>query len=633
MLFGSSAQWSRPKKKVVLQASDLLIFIVFISVNVHFFGDLYVDFGSPTVANGFIALVSVCNLLTLRYFDVYSRVLSYGGLELLNQMIAAVSAATALLFALMILFFPAAEPSLLLFSQIESGLAAILVRYGFFFLVRINDRDREKVVIFGAGQAGRSLLGALDMSSKFLPCLFADHASEKIGTYIRGVRVVDPETLNTQISKKGIKHVFFAIQNIEPLRRKKIIDRLSRMGVNVVQVPTLESIVLNTPLDFGLNNLDFDSMLERKPNLEDTVFLEESMKASTILVTGAGGSIGTALCKELARYSPKEIIMLDQSEIGLFEAYSDLEEVICGLNTETTLTICLADLCFPSGYNHLFEGRNIDFVFHAAAYKHVNMLQQNVIVGTYNNIVACQNMINVAGAHSVKNFVTISTDKAVRPTNVMGATKKLCELMTLAASHSYADTVFTVVRFGNVLGSSGSVLPIFSKQLRNGGPLTVTDRNAVRYVMLISEAVHLVVKATALTDSDGRIFVLEMGKQQSILEMAKNLIRVHGMEPVVDPDPERQLAENEIGIVFTGLRDGEKLSEELSYSTMKRKTRFEKIYSDESPYVDPKIVSNLVEDLRKACLDMDEDAVLQTLYAEDIGLVASGNIADKASNR
>lgn len=633
MLVGSWVQFSRPQKKFILQFGDILIFTVFISANIYFYGDVTVDFKSLELAIGFIALASVCNLLSLRYFDVYSRVLSYGGLELLKQMIAAVSAATAMLFALMISFFPTAEPDLLLLSQIESGFTAILVRYSFFFLVRLSDRGREKVAIFGAGQAGLSLLGALDLSSKFLPCLFADHASEKIGTYVRGVKVVDPETFDAQIRKNGIKHVFFAIQNIEPWRRKEIIDRLTLTGVNVVQVPTLESLVLNKSLDFGVGDLDFGSMLARKPSLEDNVDIEESMRGSTILVTGAGGSIGIALCKELLKYRPKEIIMLDQSELGLFEAFSDLKKLIDGLNAETTLTTCLADLCFLPGYRHLFEGRNVDFVFHAAAYKHVNILQENVVAGTYNNIVACQNLIDAAGAHGVKNFVTISTDKAVRPSNIMGATKKLCELMTLSAHHSYADTVFTVVRFGNVLGSSGSVLPVFTKQLKSGGPLTVTDRNVVRYVMLISEAVHLVVKATTLRESDDRIFVLEMGEQQSILEMAKNLICVHGMKPVLDPHPERQLAENEIGIVFTGLRYGEKLSEELSYSKTKRKTKFEKIYSDTNPNFDPKVVSDLVEDLREACLNMDESAVLRMLSSEVIGLSSPEKIANTAINR
>ena len=260
-------------------------------------------------------------------------------------------------------------------------------------------------------------------------------------------------------------------------------------------------------------------------------------------------------------------------------------------------------------------------------------MEHNIFSGLHNNILSCRNLIEVAGSKKVKALVAISTDKAVNPTNIMGASKRVCELMALAASHKFPDTSFSVVRFGNVLGSSGSVLPIFLDQLRAGGPLTVTDRRVDRYVMLVAEAVHLVVKATLLASRKPEIFILEMGTPKNILDIAVKLIKSQGKVPVIEPADDRQLGDREIGIVFTGLKPGEKLSEELSSVGDLQPTKYSKILSEPASLMHLKACDDIVSAIESACAVNDVDRLIEVLSDPIIGLRSDGSLNElKAQN-
>ena len=608
---------SRRHKKLVVQAMDAAAGLMSGLAVLIIVGDVGL---STTSTWQYLLLALVANHGALRLSGVYQRVLRYGLGDTLKILALALVAATIFMVVAAPVILSGIDAQLIMASQVGVIIAISFMRVILVSLMHANLRTGLPTAIYGAGQAGRILQSVMERGTKFDPVCYIDDDPEKQGTYIHGLKVSSAKDLVKEVQSLSIEQVFLAIEDISAARKSEILRSLADLDVKVSVAPLLEHAVLHGWTSGLDENIDYGRLLGREANIADLDLIAAMLNGQTILVTGAGGTIGSAICREVLKYSPKEIIMLDHSELGLFNETNKLRKMVEDEGLNIKVSACLANLCFKHSFETVFKESTVDFVFHAAAYKHVHLVEQNLVSGLHNNVLSCRNLIEVAGASKVKALVTISTDKAVKPTNIMGASKRVCELMALAANRRFPETSFSVVRFGNVLGSSGSVLPIFLDQLKSGGPLTVTDRRADRYVMLVPEAVHLVVKATLLASQKPEIFILEMGEPKNILDIAVKLIEAQGKVPVIEPAPDQELGEREVGIVFTGLKPGEKLSEELSSDGELKPTQFAKILSEPNAAVRPETCDAITSSIEAACEANDVNLLVKVLSDPAVGL-------------
>jgi len=424
----------------------------------------------------------------------------------------------------------------------------------------------NNTAIIGAGWTGTALAKTFENdNSIFKPVCFIDDSDEKYHKEIQGLPVAGPFVdLDKIIEKYEIKKLLFAIPSCEKNLRKKMIAKCLETKCQLKVVPSIQEMV-NTMDKSSIQPRDvrIEDLLGREPNVFDSASIKDYIQGNTILVTGGGGSIGSELCRQIASFSPKKLVIMDIYENNAYDIQMELKRHYPDLDLEV-------DICSIADYdrcNILFDTFRPDYVFHAAAHKHVPLMEHVPEQAIKNNVVGTWNLCQLSMKYNVKRFLLISTDKAVNPTNVMGASKRCCEMIVKYHSQICKTTAFCAVRFGNVLGSNGSVIPLFKQQIKEGGPVTLTDRNIIRYFMTIPEAVALVLETGgfALT---GEIFVLDMGTPVKILDLAENMIRLMGYKPYEDID-----------IVFTGLRPGEKLFEELLISGEgMRKTSNEKIF-------------------------------------------------------
>ncbi|MBL0225422.1 MAG: polysaccharide biosynthesis protein [Geobacteraceae bacterium] len=406
-----------------------------------------------------------------------------------------------------------------------------------------------KTLIIGAGEAGYQLLREIkkNRTANYNILGFVDDDPEKQGMLLSGVKVLGDTRLLTRLAKEmAIEKVIIAIPSARGRDIRTIIRRCTMANVRFKILPGLADLITGKVEVSQIKDVEIDDLLGREPAVLDDRAIRDFLTGKRVLVTGAGGSIGSEICRQIARYAPAKIVLLDSAETPLFH----VERELAAAFPELMLVPVMADVRNRGRLESLFEEFMPEVVFHAAAYKHVPMMEYNPVEAVTNNIVGSRNLAGISDRFGVKNFVMISTDKAVNPTNIMGASKRAAEccIQSLAVTSS---TKFTTVRFGNVLGSNGSVIPMFKEQIKNGGPVTVTDPSVVRYFMTIPEASQLVLQAGCL-GRGGEIFVLDMGDPVPILELAEELIRLSGLEPYEDID-----------ITFTGLRPGEKMFEEL----------------------------------------------------------------------
>jgi len=416
-----------------------------------------------------------------------------------------------------------------------------------FVIPRLKSGPRTLIV--GAGEAGNQLLHEIrkSPSANYNVLGFVDDDPAKIGMLLGGVKVLgDTRQLSRLANDLEIEKVIIAIPSALGSDVRTIIRRCEKANVRFMILPGISDLISGKVEVSQIKDVEIDDLLGREPAKLDERAISSYLNGKRVLVTGAGGSIGSEICRQVARYAPHKIVLLDSAETPLFH----IERELTAAHPELMLVPVIADVRNRDRLESLFEEFTPEVVFHAAAYKHVPMMEYNPIEAVTNNIGGSKNLADMADRFGVHDFVMISTDKAVNPTNVMGASKRAaeCYIQAIAAQ---STTKFTAVRFGNVLGSSGSVIPTFMEQIKKGGPVTVTDPNVVRYFMTIPEASQLVLQAACLGRS-GEIFVLDMGEPMPILELAEELIRLSGFEPYEDID-----------IAFTGLRPGEKLFEEL----------------------------------------------------------------------
>ena len=541
----------RIKKQIVILLSDALIVIsaLFLSFSLRL-GYWYWPDGE------LFWLVVISPLIALpifRWFGLYHGIVRFLGLQALWSVFKATSL-YALIWGFSAFMFTVdgIPRSVILINWllviVSIGGLRMFVKSLLYKLNSVSEKSR--VIIFGAGSAGRQLLTALQQSNEYIPIAFVDdnhHLQKKI---INGIAVYGRNAVKKLVENKQISEILIAAPSISQTQRSSIIDFLEPYPVTVRLVPGISELAQGKVQVADLKEISINDLLGRESILPIPELLIENIKDKVVIVTGAGGSIGSEICRQVVKFGAQKLILLEQSELALYAIDKEL-------NAKKNVYPILASVLNQDRLEAVCKKFGVQTIYHAAAYKHVPLVEYNSTEGVINNVFGTLKCAQAAINCYVETFVLISTDKAVRPTNTMGATKRSAEMILQALSDCQNTTKFTMVRFGNVLNSSGSVIPLFREQIKNGGPVTVTDKEIIRYFMTIPEAVELVIQAGAM-GTGGDVFVLDMGKPVRIDDLAKKMIHLSGLEVKDKSHPD-----GDIEIKYTGLRPGEKLYEEL----------------------------------------------------------------------
>lgn len=491
---------------------------------------------------------------------------------------------------------------------------------------QLSRAKAEPVIIYGAGQQGIALAQALSSSSQFRPYAFIDDDRKKQKASIHGIKVHGMHELNDIIAMQDIKKIVLALGNSSAQQRKILIERLADTNLEVLTVPSVPDIINGKARIEEVREVDIEDLLGRDAVEAKNDLLGNNITNKVVLVTGAGGSIGSELCRQALLQKPAKLILLELNEFGLYSIEQELQE----LNREQELNVpiisILGSVQKQNRLETVFKTFNVQTVYHAAAYKHVPMVEHNVVEGVRNNVFGTWFCAEAAIAAGVERFVLISTDKAVRPTNVMGASKRMAELVLQALAKRQSDTLFCMVRFGNVLGSSGSVVPLFRKQIKEGGPITVTHPDIIRYFMTIPEASQLVIQAGAM-GKGGDVFVLDMGEPVKIVNLAKKMIKLSGLTEKSGQNPN-----GDIEIQFTGLRPGEKLYEELLIGDNVEGTEHPRIMTANEVHLSWPETHNLLSRLDRACHDFKVEEVISLLLEAPAAYNKQGDCPDWVLN-
>lgn len=453
----------------------------------------------------------------------------------------------------------------------------------------------DKVAIYGAGASGRQLLHAILPTGTYCPVVFIDDDPKLIGDVINGVSVHPAAELAALVEAFSITHVFLALPSVSRHRRREILDEIEGLPVHVKTVPDVVDLMSGNAKVSQLLDIELADLLGRDPVAPYPQLIDKCIRDKVVMVTGGGGSIGAELCRQIVRCKPQELIVFDSSEHNLYQISKELESSRDRGEHAVPIISLLGTVQNEAWLKSVMSDFVVNTVYHAAGYKHVPLVEYNVSEGVANNVFGTLAAAKAAIDSKVENFVLISTDKAVRPTNVMGASKRMAELLLQAFAKKYQSTGFSMVRFGNVLGSSGSVVPLFREQIRNGGPVTVTHKDILRYFMTIPEAAQLVLQASAM-GKGGDVFVLDMGEPVRITSLARRLIRLMGYEVKDKAHPK-----GDIEICFTGLRPGEKLYEELLLGDNVTGTSHPKIMRAEEAFLSEEDIDRYIAELKTAC--------------------------------
>ncbi|MEM7098157.1 MAG: nucleoside-diphosphate sugar epimerase/dehydratase [Pseudomonadota bacterium] len=607
---------SRRKKQAIAVTADMIMLpIALWSAFALRLGEY-----APDVAPYWPAFV-ICVCVAIPVFGrlgLYRQVIRYMGNHAMLAILAGctIAAVCIVIVPFMMRFdgFPRSVPAIF-------WMLALLYVGGTRFIVRAyiqrqqRSRNRRPVVIYGAGNKGVELARLLVQQNEYVPVAFIDQNKKLHRSSIDGVYVFPPKDLGQIISDSGVSEVFVAISR-DPRGRREIIDHLADFSVRVRLIPDISELVtgqltLANVRDVGIEDLLGRNEVEAIPDL-----LEKSVKGKTVLVTGAGGSIGSELCRQILRLRPNVVVLLDQSEYGLYQIERELSAIAEAESIVTPIVAVLGSVTDPALLSRTFERYQVETVYHAAAYKHVSLVENNVIQGIKNNTFGTLYCAQAAMDCGVNQFVLISTDKAVRTTSVMGASKRLAEMILQALQTESSDTQFSMVRFGNVLGSSGSVVPLFTEQINNGGPVTVTHPEVTRYFMSIPEAAQLVLQAGSMAQG-GDVFLLDMGEPVKILDLAHRMIRLKGFSVKDELNPD-----GEIEVEYTGLKPGEKLYEELLVGEDVIGTEHRKIMRAEERFLPWSELRGALNTIEQACDTFDYEAIMTFIE----GLVEGGDI-------
>lgn len=585
-------------------------------------------------------------------FGMYRAVMRYFGNDALLAIAKAVSI-SALCLALAVYWYrdaPITVPRSLVFNYwwlslvMLGGLRLAMRQYfmGDWFSANNpmpfmnRDDGLPKVAIYGAGAAGNQLVSALRMGRAMRPVAFIDDDSGIADRVIAGLRVFKPKHIQQMIEETGAQEILLAIPSASRARRREVLEHLEQFPLHVRSVPGFMDLASGRVKVDDIQEVDIVDLLGRDAVPPQQELFERCIRGQTVLVTGAGGSIGSELCRQILASEPTTLLLFEHSEFNLYSIHSELEQRIERESLPLRLVPILGSVRNPDRLLDIMRTWQVDTVYHAAAYKHVPMVEHNIAEGVLNNVMGTLYTAQAAVKAGVENFVLISTDKAVRPTNVMGSTKRLAEMVLQALSresgpvlfadkdavHQVNKTRFTMVRFGNVLGSSGSVIPRFYSQIRHGGPVTVTHPNITRYFMTIPEAAQLVIQAGSMGQG-GDVFVLDMGEPVKILELAEKMIHLSGLSVRSEKNPH-----GDIAIEFTGLRPGEKLYEELLIGDNVSPTDHSMIMRADEEHLPWDSLKSVLAALLEAVQQDDYAKVRQLLRETVSGYTPEGEIVD-----
>ncbi len=599
----------------------------------------------------FLAAPVVAIPLFIR-FGMYRAVMRYFGNDALIAIIKAVSL-SSLIMGVVVYWYSNHQnvvPRSIVFNYwwlsliMVGGLRLAMRQYflGDWFYASLHvpfashDDSLPRVAVYGAGSAGNQLVAALRMGRLMRPVAFIDDDLSISDRVISGLHVYKPKNIQRMIDATGAQEILLAIPSSNRVRRREILGFLEGFPLHVRSVPGFMDLASGRVKVDDIQEVDIADLLGRDAVPAQEELLEHCIKGQNVLVTGAGGSIGSELCRQILSLRPTTLLLFEHSEFNLYSIVSELEQSIARRSLSVTLLPILGSVRSQSKLLDVMRTWRVDTVYHAAAYKHVPIVEHNIAEGVLNNVIGTLNAAQASLQAGVSNFVLISTDKAVRPTNVMGSTKRLAELTLQALSRELAPvmfgdkanisqvnkTRFTMVRFGNVLGSSGSVIPLFHKQIKSGGPITVTHPNITRYFMTIPEAAQLVIQAGSM-GLGGDVFVLDMGEPVKIVELAEKMIHLSGLSVRSDKNPH-----GDIAIEFTGLRPGEKLYEELLIGDNVVATQHPMIMSANEDYLAWDLLKVKLAELLAAVERDDYNRVRQLLGETVSGYAPDGEIVD-----
>jgi FlaA1/EpsC-like NDP-sugar epimerase len=597
--------WPRGAKQAAMVVADVLSYSVAATVSLWVLSDS--AFQNSTVLT--IVALSVIVAIPVHYlFGLYASIVRYMGVALLaigtkaTLLVSTIVAATC--FGLNLTQTP------IKVGVVFWAFSLILVVGGRMaarmFLSR-NNPNREPVVIYGAGQGGAQLAEALFGGDDYLPVAFVDEKSSLHGTRIRGLKVYPSSELADILVKTDATGVLLAIPSASRRRRRTVLQQLSAFPVRVQTMPEVRDIISGKARVDDISDVIVEDLLGRGSVPPNPKLLGASITDKSVMVTGAGGSIGSELCRQIVSLKPKRLVCFELSEAALYSIDKELKILTKRLQSDCEVVALLGSTHHEKRVSEALEVFNVQTIYHAAAYKHVPIVEHNLFEGLHNNVFGTLHTARAAAAAGVETFVLISTDKAVNPTSVMGATKRFAELILQSLGREQASMRCCMVRFGNVLESSGSVVPLFREQIRAGGPVTVTHRDIIRYFMTIPEAAQLVIQAASMAKG-GDVFVLDMGDPVKIADLAHRMINLMGLSVQDKENPD-----GDIEIQYIGLRPAEKLYEELLIGSNVNGTEHPRIMRADEDSLAPDVLSNLLEDLIIASDRLDYDRAREIL--------------------
>lgn len=603
-----STHLSRKQKQLIFVFIDILIFAlsIYLAFILRFDTDNRALLRWWRKSIYLIYLIFPVKLVCFWFIGVYRPVLKYMGSEFLTTITFSVITSSGLLALLGVIFRITLLPrsifildaiiTLLLVTSARVGIRWIL--YQSFAANVMTNNSCERVIIYGVGEAGAQLAKALSSDSRYKVVGFVDEDPMLNKYIVSGIKVHSSQQLPKLVEKHKVQSILLAVPKKNKQQKLKIIKGLQKLGVSIKTVPRINEIVSGQVSISELRNIDIVDLLGREEITPLPELMEKNIRDKVVLVTGAGGSIGSELCRQIVQQSPSYLILYELNEFALYTIDSELKEEYSSIK----IIACLGSVTDSTYFEIMLERYSVETIYHAAAYKHVPLIESNISRGVLNNIIGTLTCIKAAIKNNIETVVLISTDKAVRPTNVMGATKRISEMILQAASQNSNRTKLVIVRFGNVLDSAGSVVPLFRKQIREGKNLNVTHKDIERYFMSIPEAARLVIQAGAL-GTGGDVFLLEMGEPVKIYDLARQMIELSGLKPGEDID-----------IEIRGLRPGEKLFEELFLDDSKRRpTLHPKIYRAEESFLMWGALMQKLDGLVSAAEEDKTDKVLAEL--------------------
>jgi FlaA1/EpsC-like NDP-sugar epimerase len=596
----------RSAKRLVVAAVDFSLCVLTIWFAFYLRLGEFIELSGPSL---WAAMASVLIALPIfAVFGLYRAIFRYSGWPALTTVTKAIGVYSLIFAAIFTAIGVQDVPRTI--GLIQPILLLLLVgasrAIARFWLGGLYERQLKlatlpKVLIYGAGSSGRQLAAAMANSHEMRVIAFLDDDERLQGHVVNGLPIHSPNDLSHLVESRDISTVLLALPSAGRKRRNEILNQMLHVKVSLRTLPSISELAKGKITVADLQELDIDDLLGREPVTPNHALLSKDVTGKVVLVTGAGGSIGSELCRQIIRVGPVVLLLVDQSEFALYQIHQELQAKFAG--TAVKLVPLLASIRDEGRTNEIMSTWRPDTVYHAAAYKHVPLVEHNPAEGVKNNVLGTLTAAKAAAEHGVANFVLISTDKAVRPTNIMGASKRLAEMVLQGLAAASRSTKFSMVRFGNVLGSSGSVVPKFRQQIRDGGPITLTHPDITRYFMTIPEATQLVIQAGAMAIG-GDVFVLDMGQSVRIMDLARRLIELSGLTVKDEMDPD-----GDIDIEIVGLRPGEKLYEELL------------IGDNPQPTLHPRIMKAHEDFLPWAVLEEKLNALEHALNVNDVELI------------